>query len=59
MKKRNLNKTAYKTCMYQLCAAKIGLVELLYKDPIAIEDEESGSNKEGNEKGGKRHSNCL
>eukprot|EP00957_Ditylum_brightwellii_P069241 5256945-Ditylum_brightwellii.AAC.1 len=46
--------------MCQPCAAKFGLTELVYKDPIVTEDEESDSNKEGEtSKDGKRHSNQL
>eukprot|EP00957_Ditylum_brightwellii_P030522 2311718-Ditylum_brightwellii.AAC.1 len=49
----------FKTHTCQLCATKLGLTELVYKDPITTEDEESDSNKEGNDKERERHSNCL
>eukprot|EP00957_Ditylum_brightwellii_P026090 1972452-Ditylum_brightwellii.AAC.1 len=44
-KKKYLNKTDFQTHMCQLCAAKLGLTELVYKDPITTEDEESNSNE--------------
>eukprot|EP00957_Ditylum_brightwellii_P211775 15366586-Ditylum_brightwellii.AAC.3 len=58
-KKKYLNRTAFQTHKCQLCASKLGLIELVYKDPITAEDEKSNCKKEENDKAGKRHSNYL
>eukprot|EP00957_Ditylum_brightwellii_P155989 11872701-Ditylum_brightwellii.AAC.1 len=52
-------KTVFQTYMWQLCAAKLGLAELVYKDPIVTEDEEFNGNKEESHKDKKMHNNQL